>query len=421
MKNFWLSPNTEKDDVCLAKKMLSQHLLGRTDTKVLKRLEEELAGILGAGSDQIFLFNSGRSAFYALLKALGIGNEDKIAIQAYTCNAAVNPILWVGAKPTYIDIDESWNLDPLLLEKVVKKEKVKAVVVQHTFGMPAQLEKIKSICQKNKLFLIEDCTHSLGGKYKGKSLGLWSDFAYFSFGRDKVISSVYGGALLVNDKGFIGKINKEYKHIPYPSRRWTAQQLLHPILMEKIIIPLYNSCSIGKIILYFSLKFHLLSKAVISLEKQGRKPVYFPQKLPPALGQLVLNQLRKIEQFNAHRRRLANFYSRALFKKGITSQRVPLASLPVYLRFGVMIEKAEEIQEQLLKKKVFLDRWLDQPIGPEETDLKKMGYRWGSCSNAEALAQREIHFPTSIKVGMKEARQLVKLFLETKDEEEISR
>jgi len=420
MKNFWLSPNTEKDDVCLAKKVLGQHLMGRRDSRILRQLEKELTGILGVDSNQVFLFNSGRSAFYTLLKALEIGSKDEVAIQAYTCNAAVNPILWVGAKTIYVDIDKSWNLDPLLLERVVKKGKLKAVVVQHTFGVPAQLEKIKNICQKNRLFLIEDCTHGLGGKYRGKNLGLWGDFAYFSFGRDKVISSVYGGALLVNNKKFVRKTRKEYKKTPCPPWRWTAQQLLHPILMEKVIIPLYSFCSIGKIILYFSLKFHLLSKAVISLEKQGKKPACFPQKLPPALGQLVFKQLRKMARLNAHRRRLANFYNQSLSKKGMIFQKLPPASLPVYLRFGMMVEKAGKIQERLSKKGVFLDRWLDQPVGPEETDLKKMGYQWGSCPSAEILAQKEIHFPTSIKVGMKEAKQLVKLFLETKDEEEIS-
>ncbi len=403
MKNFWLSPNTEKDDVDLAIKIL----FGKRDNQAEEKLRLKLAEFLKVKSDRLFLFNAGRSAFYVLLNVLPI---KRIALQAYTCNAAVNPVLWADKQPVFVDIDESWNLDPAKIPSDVD-----AVVVQHTFGIPARLAKLKDFCRRNKLLLIEDCAHALGGRYWGKKLGKWGDFAFFSFGRDKVISSVYGGALLVNNPEFLERIREAYQNLPYPSWRWTYQQLLHPFLMEKAIFPLYNFCSIGKIILYLSLRIGLLSLAVATLEKIGKRPDCFPARLPSSLALLSLCQLKKIDRLNNHRYRLASLYQQLLLKEqGIVFQKVLPKSLPVYLRFGIMVDNAKKIQLELRRKKIFLDRWLSQPVGPAQTSLKAMGYKLGSCPQAEKLAEKELQFPTGIKVTVREGEELVKLFLRIK-------
>jgi len=419
MNNFWLSPNTEKDDLRLAEKMLGLHLLKRQDNQLEEKLQEKLAQFFRVKKEQIFLLNSGRSALFLLLRALRIGPKDKVTLQAYTCNAAVNPLLWVGATPVWVDIDQTGNLDPQKLRKV---KRLRAVLVQHTFGLPAQIERIKKFCQQNNLFLIEDCAHALGGRFKKRLLGRWGDFAFFSFGRDKVISSVYGGALLVNRKEYLPAIAAEYNHLSYPSWWWTTQQLLHPILLERLIIPLYNFCSIGKVILYLSLKLGLISRAVRAEEKEGQKPPYFPARLPFPLTALVLKQLNKIGRFNRHRRRIARLYQRLLArllarllvarrKKILLPEPLP-GSLPVWLRFNIRTPQAAEIQKKLRQKKVYLDRWLGQVIGPLGTKLEIFGYQPGSCPRAEKMAAEELQFPTGIKVKVKEAEKLVKLFYE---------
>ena len=83
--------------------------------------------------NNMVLFESGRVAQYFLLKALGIGQGDEVIIQAFTCVAVPNSIIWTGAKPIYVDIDESLNMDPKKLEKLINK-KTKAVIWQSTFG-----------------------------------------------------------------------------------------------------------------------------------------------------------------------------------------------------------------------------------------------------------------------------------------------
>jgi dTDP-4-amino-4,6-dideoxygalactose transaminase len=412
VKNFWLSPNTQRGDAILALKALGREIADRKESKSLFLARKKLADFLRVSPEQIFLFNSARSALFLLLKTLEIGKGDLVAVQAYTCRATVDPLLKLGATPWYVDIDESWNIDPEKLEEVLEKHgrKVKAVVTQHTFGVAADIEKIKDICRRHNIILIEDCAHALGGRYKNTLLGGWGDFSFFSFGRDKVVSCVFGGALLVNNLKYLPRIEKEYKSLREPSRWWIVQQLSHPILMESLIIPLYDFCSIGKIILYLSQKLGLLSKASF---------VPMPAKMPESLGVLLLNQIKKLEDFNDHRRKLAELYAslinpRSYFTKRarrlVGIQKVRTESLPVFLRFGIKVKGAEWILKDLRKRGVYLDRWLGQAVGPAGVSLEKVGYQIGSCPRAEELAKSELQFPTGIKVKVKQARKLVKLF-----------
>ena len=158
--------------------------------------------------------------------------------------------MWAGAKPIYTDIDETFNINTKELEKHINKN-TKAIVVQNTFGIPAQIDKILSIAKEHSLLVIEDCAHSLGATYKEKKVGTFGDVAFFSFGRDKVISSVYGGALIINNKILEDNLLEEYKKVSHASFLWVLQQLAHPMITY-IVLLTYDFG--GKHLLYLSQK-----------------------------------------------------------------------------------------------------------------------------------------------------------------------
>jgi len=167
------------------------------DTTSVAEFEKALTDYFGL---DVFLVNSGRSALYLILKAAGIGEGDEVLIQAYTCNAVPNPIIWTGAKPIYADIKaDSLNVAVDDLKKKIT-ERTRAIILQHTFGRPGPIEEVLEITRNKKLLFIEDCAHCLGAEYKGKKLGTYGDAAIFSFGREKVISSLAGGAIIVGNK-----------------------------------------------------------------------------------------------------------------------------------------------------------------------------------------------------------------------------
>lgn len=405
-----LAPNEEKDDQILAFKLLispDKWKEGKEINKVEKRLKKYL------GVKYILSFNSGRSSFLSILNSIGLKKGDEILLQAFTCNAAVNPILWSGFHPVFVDCDKSFNLDPKHLEKKITP-KSKAIVVQHTFGQPAEMKGIKMIAKKYKLLIIEDCAHSLGAKYEGKKIGTIGDVSLFSFSRDKIISSVYGGAVATNNREIFKKIKKYHDKLKYPSSLWIFQQLLYVILAPNIVIPSYRLPPLGKKLLQFLHFSKILSKSVHRKEKRGEKPNYFPKKFPNALAVLALNQLEKLDKFNNHRKKIAKIYSQELKQnKKIKFQDSVKYSKRVYMRFPVLVPEfidTNKILAEFRREKIFLDDgWRKSPIVPPGTDLERMGYKIGECPNAENIAKRIINLPTHINISEEDARKIIRI------------
>jgi len=401
-----LSPNTEKDDVRLAKQLLFQPgkwIKGEAAFQLEKAFGDYL------GSENAVSFNSGRSALLAILKSLELNSGDEILLQAFTCNAAVNPIIWAGLKPVFVDCEEeTFNLFPEDLQRKIN-DRSKAVIIQHTFGQPAETEKILEICRQNNLILIEDCAHALGAEisFAGemKKVGTFGRASFFSFSRDKVISSVYGGMAVTNDDNLAQKIRKYQRSIGYSSSGWVFQQLLHPILMNKLILPLYGIG--GKYLLLLFQQFHLLSKAVHWKEKRGRQPGYFPRAMPNALAILALNQLLKLERFNLHRQKIADFYFRELKDSPFELPFVREGTKPVFLRFIVRTPEAKRIIKQAWAKNLLIGDWYTSPVAPDDTQLNKVGYVLGSCPVAEKLAQETMNLPTHINISETDAQKII--------------
>jgi len=400
-----LSPSVEKDDVKLALNFVIRPWLWKNG-KAAKQLEDEFKKYLGVR--YAFSFNSGRSAFYAILRALNFNKGEGVLLQAFTCNAVPNPVLWADLQPIYVDCNEDdFNVSASDLKAKINT-KTRAVVVQHTFGLPANMDEIRAICAENNLILIEDCAHSLGAEYNNVLVGSQSKAAFFSFSRDKIISSVYGGMAVTNDEAVAKKIEELQKDFGKPSSCWVFQQLLHPILLQYIILPIYSFLDLGKLLLVFSQITHVLSKAVSWKEKRGLRPDYFPKALPNAMAALALNQFGKLERFNAKRQEMANFYYEQLkdTKFGLPAKFDNRKS--AFLRFTVKHKEANEILYQAWhKQNILLGDWYTTAIAPFDTNLADMLYTPGTCPNAEYLAKRTLNLPTHINISQKDANRIV--------------
>jgi len=323
--------------------------------------------------------------------------------------------LWSGLKPVYVDCDENnFNIDIEDLKRKISPRS-RVVMVQHTFGLPAEMDKILEVAKQNNLILIEDCAHALGAEYNNQKVGTFGKAAFFSFSRDKVISSVYGGMAVTNDDELAATLRQAQGEFGYPTRFWVFQQLLHPLLLNLIILPLYNFFDLGKIFLILSQWFHILSKAVHWKEKRGKKPSYFPKRMPNALSRLALNQLKKLDKFYRHRRKLAEFYYHEL---EISSFEVPktlsleflnfLGRKHSFLRFTVRHPNAHNIiYNAWQKQNILIGDWYTTPIAPYDTKLDKVKYKLGSCPRVEKLARQTLNLPTHINISQKQAQKIV--------------
>lgn len=399
-----LSPNIEKDDILITFKTLFNPFNWKKG-KEIKILEEEFKEYFNVNYS--FSFNSGRSSLFAILKSLNLNNNDEVLIQAFTCNAVSNPIIWNKLKPVFVDIGiNDFNIDIFDLEKKITKRS-KVIIVQHTFGLPANIEKILEISKKYNLVLIEDCAHSLGAKYKEKLVGTFGDFSFFSFSRDKVISSIYGGMVIVNNEKYANNFKKTRDSLSFPSYYFIFQQLIHPILLNFIILPTYNFFNFGKIILVLFQNFKILSKAVHIKEKRGEIPNYFPRKMPNGLAIIALNQFRKIEKFNNHRKKIANIYYEKLKDTPFVLPAEFQERENIFLRFTLRHINAHNIIKNAWNKEnILIGDWYTSPVAPNDTKKEKIGY-FGDCKNAEILSKETFNLPTHINIKEKETEEII--------------
>ena len=435
MQNLFisLSPNVEEEDRRLVWRLFWRPWRWKQGRAIAlcEQWFQEYFGVERAWS-----VNSGRSGLLLILQALGIHPGDEVLLQAFTCNAVPNPVLWVGATPIYIDIDEeSLNMDPADLEKKITS-RAKAIIVQHTFGYPADMDRILAIAKKHNLVVIEDCAHALGARYtstsnpsqpplptlrsgqvakgRGKLVGTLGDVAFFSFGRDKVISSVYGGMIISKNQRIKESLESLYQKLSYPGLYWIKQQLRHPIVMEWII----RWYGVGKFFLVALQKLHLLSLAVQPKEKRGLRPSFFPRRLPNALAALAFSQLQRLERFNTHRREIAETYSSSLIDLPAGRQgsyhhlQLKNASEAIFLRYTVRHPNAHAILKTARKQGLYLGDWYTSVIAPADSDLFAMHYAPGSCPRAERLSKEVLNLPTHIRMTQEDAERIVQ-FLST--------
>ncbi|WP_300977695.1 aminotransferase class I/II-fold pyridoxal phosphate-dependent enzyme [Flavobacterium sp.] len=171
---------------------------------VVQDFENDLALFLNQNSF-VAATNSGTAAIHLALLLLGVQPGDEVLCQTLTFSASVNPILYIGATPIFIDSEEeTWNMCPLALEDAIqeslrKGKKPKCIVVVDLYGMPFQVEKIQAVANKYSIPILEDSAEALGSRYKDKPCGTLGDIGVFSFNGNKIITTSSGGALLLSD------------------------------------------------------------------------------------------------------------------------------------------------------------------------------------------------------------------------------
>ncbi len=174
-----------------------------------KELEQEICNTFGSGYAQ--LVSSGTAALTTAMAALGIGAGDEIIMPTFTFVASFEAVLSVGAIPVPVDIDETLTLDPEAVERAITP-KTKAIMPVHMCGSMAQMDELKAICEKYKLFLLEDACQAIGATYKGKRLGTIGDAGTFSLDFVKIITCAEGGAVLTNNKEIFEKCDQYSDH-----------------------------------------------------------------------------------------------------------------------------------------------------------------------------------------------------------------
>jgi len=176
-----------------------------------------------AGTKYACAVSSGTAGLHLAMIAAGIGPGDEVITTPFSFVASANVILYVGAKPVFVDIDPvTYNMNPAKIEEKITK-KTKAILAVHIFGQATDMDPILKIAKKHKLKIIEDACESLGAAYKGRKVGTFGESAVFAFYPNKQMTTGEGGVIVTNNK----KLDTLFRSLRNQGRAENMQWLDH--------------------------------------------------------------------------------------------------------------------------------------------------------------------------------------------------
>jgi perosamine synthetase len=360
-------------------------------------------------------FFKGRVALHAILRAAGIGSGDQVLLPGYTCVVVPNAINYTGAEPVYLEVEvETGNVDCDLLEAGLghswQTEKAKAIIVQHTYGIPCNMDKIWEFAKKHKLLVIEDSCHALGSTWKGRPVGSLGDAAFFSSQWSKPITTGLGGWAVANTPELENRLDAISSEYTVPS---TAEAL--QLELQFLVYSLLNHPHLFWIIQGIYRTLGKLGLAIGS-STSGELSCELPDDYKKGMHSLQQRRLKRLlaqtKETVSVRKKNADLIEEALQDVGLPLVPVPIESVPVFLRYPLYFDNKVDILAEAKRLRIQLGDWFLSPIHPNPDKWELAGYKKGTCPIAEKLSKQAINIPTGSGLNKKEIRRTVSFLAE---------
>lgn len=308
------------------------------------------------GAKYAVAVSNGTAALHIACLAAEIQPGDEVIVSPITFAASANCVLYCGGKPVFADIKpDTYNIDPEDIERKITS-KTKAIIAVHYTGQPCEMDEITAIAEKHNLVVIEDGAQVISGEYKGKKIGSISDMTTFSFHPVKPVTTGEGGMVTTNNEELYQRLKLFHTH---------------GITREE------------------------------SLLTHNEGPWYYEQlelgynyRITDIQCALGISQMKRLDRFAAHRRKLAHRYDEAFAgcKDIITPYQHPdcLSSYHLYM-IQVPAEHRREIFENLRNKGIGVNvHYIPVYKLPY---YQQHGYQGTCCPNAEAFYAKAITLP----------------------------
>lgn len=345
---------------CVVEALRAGEISG-TAGRFLKRFEREFAAYCGCS--QGVATSNGTTALHLAVASLGIGPGDEVLVSTLTNMATFFAVLYQGAVPVPVDVDEdTWNLNPALLERLLTP-RTKAILVVHLYGHPADMDPILEFARRHHLYVIEDAAEAHGALYKGKKTGSLGHIGCFSFYANKIITTGEGGMITTKD----------------------------PALAERAR--------------------SLHSLAYGAKQKFMHAEVGFNYRMTNLQAALGCAQLEKIDEVIENKRRVARLYAEHL-------SDLPEIQLPVekpyarnvYWMFHIILKGALQESRNLLMQQL-LERGIETrpsflPYNRQEFFIQKGMTHPDLCPVANRIADAGLYLPSSPSLTEEEVLQV---------------
>lgn len=325
----------------------------------INEAEAKLCEITGA--KHAVLISNGTAALHAACFAAGIGPGDEVITTPITFAASANCALYCGGKPVFADINpETYNIAPDSIEKCIT-ERTKAVVAVDFTGQAVEVQRIREICDKHNLIFIEDAAHSLGTRFNGKPIGSLADMTEFSFHPVKTCTAGEGGAITTNDEE----------------------------LYKKLLL----------------FRTHGITRVNEWMDKPSEGGWYYQQvdlgynyRITDMQAALLSSQLGKLGHFARRRKELVKRYDEAFreIPEIIVQREIPESDTVRHLYIVQL-----DLEKLTCSRKEVYDALQAEGVGVNVHYIpvyffpyyQNLGYKMGSCPNAESLYERIISIP----------------------------
>ena len=299
---------------------------------------------------------NGTDALHLALRALGIGHGDEVITTANTFIATAAAIVATGARPVFVDIDpDTHTIDPTMIERALTSH-TRAIIPVHIFGQPAEMDAIKEIARRRAIYVIEDAAQAHGAEYQGVRTGALGDIACFSFYPAKNLGCYGdGGAITTNDSAIAERIARLRDH----------GRTTH-----------YTHAEIG-----FNSRLDALQAAVLRVK------------------------LRRLDDWNASRRRAAQWYAAELAQSGIKTPFVRQGSAHVYHLYVIETDKRDSMQSKLEEAGVETGIHYPLPLHLQPA-FHYLNYKRGDLPCCEATAARLLSLPMFPELGRDQVRRI---------------
>ena len=333
--------------------------------KVLE-LENRLADYIGGGVE-VRLFNSATAAMEAILIASEIGPGDEVIVPAMSFVASANVVVRTGATPVFVDVGlESRNLDVTAIKSAIT-EKTRAVMPVHFAGMPVDMAPVYELAASRNLLVLEDAAQAIGTRYQGRQIGSFGNPVSFSFHPNKNMTTIEGGAVASGDRQLIRQLE--------------------------------------------SLRFHGISRddnGEMLVEAWGGK-----MNLPDVNASIGLEQLKKLDGFNAKRRLLADHYLDRLPRHAalVLPADVPGHSWHMFcvcLDFESLRMSRDEVLETFKSHDIMLG--MHYPAMHLFGLYRQLGYQQGDFPVAEQIGDQTFTLPLFPAMSIDDVERVIAVF-----------
>lgn len=304
---------------------------------------------------------SGTDALHLALAALGIGPGDEVITTPFTFFATAEAIMYVGAKPVFVDIQpDTYNIDP---EEIKKKmtPKTKAIIPVHIFGYPADMDEIMKIASEHKLKIVEDCAQSFGASLNGTKTGSFGDAGCFSFYPSKNLGAYGDGGMVI-------------------------------------------------------LKDHETAETVRMLRNHGSKGAYkhecvgYNSRLDELQAAILLVKMKRIDTYNAKRRKNAALYT-SMLKDAIKCPVEKEGALHVYHQYTIQSSSRDRIQQRLKDAGISSVVYYPIPLHLQKA-MEYLGYKEGDLPIAEKAANEVLSLPIYPELAENDIKEACKVILD---------